>query len=396
MNLNLTIAMRVGLGIVAGLGAATSLYLGRSIFVPLVIAILLASLLWPFTSWLNAKLKFSWPFSVFVAIGGLLLLNALVFTAFAVTIPRVLQEIPRPSDETGQSEIYDRVRDKLSLLVPDDDRLSKVFPKEASNSSLFEYARRFLGGEYITTKLVELSQSGLSWFVQSLLILFILLFLLLEGGMLGRRIKEIFGTSSDTRERVAATIAEMAEAVRTYLIWRTLVNVGLGIFLGIVYQVVGLSEPWTWALFTMVLCYVPYIGTLIAGVPPILDAFFSISPWAASGILLFYMMVVTFEGYVIVPVVMGRSMSLNATTVLLTCLFWDLVWGTPGLFLAMPIMAAVKAVLLHVDGYEVWGNLMSTEESAERENAKMLAQKIVRDGPSFNDQTEIIEVKAGS
>ena len=44
------------------------------------------------------------------------------------------------------------------------------------------------------------------------------------------------------------------------------------------------------------------------------------------------------------PVVMGRSMDLNATTVILACLFWDLVWGTPGLFLAMPIMAGVKAV----------------------------------------------------
>jgi len=35
-------------------------------------------------------------------------------------------------------------------------------------------------------------------------------------------------------------------------------------------------------------------------------------------------------------------------------LFWELVWGTTGLFLAMPIMAGVKAILYHVPEWRVW------------------------------------------
>src|SRR5262249_47924051 len=101
----------------------------------------------------------------------------------------------------------------------------------------------------------------------------------------------------------------------------------------------------------------------IAGVPPVLDAFVSVdSPWVALGILIFYVAVVTFEGYVIVPVLMGRSMELNATTVLLSCLFWDLVWGTPGLFLAMPLMAGLKAVCMSVPGGRPYANLRGTDE----------------------------------
>ena len=78
-------------------------------------------------------------------------------------------------------------------------------------------------------------------------------------------------------------------------------------------------------------------------------------------IVLVYCAVVTFEGYIIVPWVMGKSMDLNATTVLIGCLFWDLVWGTSGLFLAMPLMAAIKAVCIHVEGWSAWGHLMSSE-----------------------------------
>jgi predicted PurR-regulated permease PerM len=98
--------------------------------------------------------------------------------------------------------------------------------------------------------------------------------------------------------------------------------------------------------------------------PPVLDAFVSLdSPWGAVGVFAFYLVVINVEGYLIVPVVMGRPMQLNATTVLLACLFWDLVWGTPGLFLAMPLMAALKAICTHVPDWQPWANLMSTQEA---------------------------------
>jgi predicted PurR-regulated permease PerM len=116
-------------------------------------------------------------------------------------------------------------------------------------------------------------------------------------------------------------------------------------------------------MLTAVACYVPYLGPLVAGIPPVLDSFLtSPTPWYAVGIMAFYIAVITLEGYVLVPVVMGRSMELNATTVMLACLFWELVWGLPGLFLAMPLMAAIKAICAHVPGWRPWANLMSTAD----------------------------------
>lgn len=162
---------------------------------------------------------------------------------------------------------------------------------------------------------------------------------------------------------MAETLIEMTRAVRTYLIWRTVINIGLAIVVGLVYRAMGLHQAWTWALLTAILNYIPYLGPIVAGMPPILDAFVHVGPWAALGVLLFFTAIVTFEGYLIVPVVMGRNMDLNATTVMLACLFWDLVWGTPGLFLAMPLMAGIKAICEHVPGWKPWANLMSAREA---------------------------------
>ena len=181
--------------------------------------------------------------------------------------------------------------------------------------------------------------------------------------MLADKIRRIFGPAPDVQNQVSVAFRQMAESVRSYLVWRTIVNIVLGILLGGVYALAGLKQPVLWALLTVILCYIPYLGTIAAGVMPILDALLNVNPLVAFGLLVFYVTVVTVEGYIIVPWVMGRSMDLNATTVIVSCLYWYLVWGTAGLFLAMPIMAAIKAVCLQVPGWSGLGHLMGSEEA---------------------------------
>ena len=95
------------------------------------------------------------------------------------------------------------------------------------------------------------------------------------------------------------------------------------------------------------------------------------------------------EGYFVVPVVMGRSMELNATTVMLACLFWQLVWGVPGLFLAMPLMAAVRTICMHVPDWHPWANLMGTRENPPPpKHQSTTAEPAVND--SFLEDTQVL------
>ena len=67
------------------------------------------------------------------------------------------------------------------------------------------------------------------------------------------------------------------------------------------------------------------------------------------------------EGYVVTPYVMGRSLDLNGTTVLIACLFWGFLWGLVGLILAMPITVTMKLVFQHVPELHRWAELMSRD-----------------------------------
>jgi predicted PurR-regulated permease PerM len=360
--LNLNTATRIGLNVLALIGVSVALYLGQSIFIPVTISALLAVILWPAASWLHRRLKLPWFVCCLTVLLGLIVVNLGVFVGFALAVPQIMQELPNPREPDELKKVYNNSREALKS-VASIESVERVLPKDPESSNVYTYTRQLLDGRYITDQLINLSKWAASWLIESVIILFILLFLLLEGQYLADRIRDIFPKNTDIQGQVTRALAGVAEAIRSYLVWRTIVNMALGLFLGLVYSLLGLKQPWTWALFTAILCYVPYIGTIIAGIPPILDALIYVNPVTAGIILVLYIVVVTVEGYLIVPLVMGRSMDLNATTVMIACLFWDQVWGTPGLFLAMPIMAGIRAIFLHTPGLRPWAFLMSTERS---------------------------------
>ncbi len=359
MNLNLTAATRIGLNLSAMLGISVALYLGASIFIPLTIAVLLASVLFPGVKFLHDKLLFPWFFSTLFTILGVIALFLVVFGAFAIAIPRTIEGLPKQEDgPNGWKEQYKKIQGNLAQIIPY--RVDEWLPPDPDKSRVYTVVREAFSEGNVLTAVSKIAKVLLEYLWQGTLILFITLFLLIEGQMLADKVRAIFGTSAETQRRVSVALAEMAEAIRKYLVWRTIVNLGLGIFLGSIYNLLGLQYWYLWALLVMVLSYVPYLGTIAAGIPPIIDALLFVDPLTAIVIAIIYTCVVTFEGYIIIPWVMGRSMDLNATTVLMACLFWDLVWGMAGLFLAMPIMAAIKAICLQVDGWQGWGDLMSS------------------------------------
>jgi predicted PurR-regulated permease PerM len=385
INLNLGAATRWGLNVLILLSIIGALYLGRSILIPTVFALLLAALLWPAAArlhqhgipfpcpargrtfpWLTlhqARLRLPWVVACIVAMSGLVALTLLVTLAFGLAITKMVQDLAIQSP-AEQQEVYSHFRRKLESIspVPLD---PQYLPENANDSPLFKSVKEALDPQksYFIDFLLKIGGYGGSWIWEWILVMFILLFLLLEGPMLGRRVVEIFGPSPEVQAKVGAALTDMARQVRTYLVWRTIINFVLAFWLGLLYQFLGLKQGWTWALLSSILWYIPYLGPIVAGVPPVIDAFISCdSPWVAVAILVLYTVLLILEGYLIYPLVIGRNMELNSTTVMLACLFWELVWGLPGLFLAMPLMAGIKAICWHVPGWRAWANLMGTRE----------------------------------
>lgn len=354
----LNTASRIGLNVLLLLAGVVALRLGESVIVPMLIALLLATVLGPAASWLHHSLKIRWGLACIVVVVALILANALIITVFSSSLVRLVNQL---SDQREMLKVYEKFRDKLEKNAPFelDEVLLPKKPETVNEIGVFRYV-----AESAPVIMREGAKLTANWTWELIVILFITFFVLLEGRMLARRAAAIFGPSTEVQAKVTEVLLEMARQVRNYLVWRTIINLGLAAIMGVVYQSAGLQQAWTWAILLLILNYIPYFGPVLASVPPFLDALiFSEHPAAAIFVFVAFWVVIVIEGYLVVPVLMGRNMDLNATTVMLACLFWELVWpGMTGLFLAMPIMAGIKAILYNVPEWQPWAILMSSAE----------------------------------
>src|SRR6476646_3193798 len=99
MNLNLSTATRIGLNIALMFGVAAMLYLGARIFIPVTIAVLLASVLFPGAKFLHDRLFFPWFFSSLITLFGVIAMFLFVFGAFAIAIPRTIEGFPKSEEQ---------------------------------------------------------------------------------------------------------------------------------------------------------------------------------------------------------------------------------------------------------------------------------------------------------
>ena len=362
-NLPLSSTTRWGVNILLLLAGVVALHLAQSVIIPLLIALMLAAVLGPAAAWLHRGLKIPWSLACLTVIVGLLLFNVLLTFIFSVAVARVASGLPSYTDEQGFRKLYRKMVEKVEAVspVPIDEKLDPPDPdnpdKLANEDRVIQWLR-----EASPRVMGDVAKVTTNWLWEGIVIGFILLFLLLEGRMLARRVVAIFGPSPEVQAKAGEVLTAMATQVRVYLVNRTLLNFALAIVMGTVYWSFGLSQWGTWAFLLAILNYIPYLGPIIAGLPPFVDAFVTAGPGAAITVTIIYGIVVTVEAYFAFPVFLGRSMDLNATTVMLACLFWDLVWGTTGLFLVMPIMAGIKAMLYHMPEGRPWADLMSTSD----------------------------------
>jgi predicted PurR-regulated permease PerM len=157
-------------------------------------------------------------------------------------------------------------------------------------------------------------------------------------------------------------LGEITYKIRAYLIARTAINAGLGVVLALGLWAMHVHFAFVLGLVAALTNFVPYIGQMIGGALPTLIALGqSGSMGDALLVAAMYLAVLGVEEYVVTPLVMGRSLDLNGTTVLIACLFWGYIWGLVGLVLAMPITVSLKVVFQTVPELNRWAELMSLD-----------------------------------
>jgi AI-2 transport protein TqsA len=315
----------------------------------------LACLLSPATTLLRRWLKLS-PTGAAVALFLLtVFLGLYLATLTAESLVQATTSLPQDiARVTGQASrhISDLARDKPSLrfILPEPGTIDRIGDR---NSELLY--------DSLKNGLADLSK----WVAQGLIVLILVLFLLAESEMLTPKVIRFFTRNPGDADSAERTLRDLTRQIRAFLVARTVINLGLGLVFAVFLWQFRVRFPLALGLFAGMTNFVPYVGQVLGGG---LACLVTIAQSESLGDALIvasvYLGLVTVEGYVVTPYVLGRSLDLNGTVILIACLFWGFLWGLVGLVLAMPITACLKLVCQNIPELHRWADLMSRDWQA--------------------------------
>jgi predicted PurR-regulated permease PerM len=184
----------------------------------------------------------------------------------------------------------------------------------------------------------------------TVVVLFLALYLLLAGDMFRRRFVEIAGPTLSQKKITLHILDAISLQISRYLFVRAVISVIVGLGTFAAFWAVGLEQPAVWGVAAGLLNVIPYVGPIVivaaAGVAAFLQFHTVYLAVLTAGLAT---AVASVEAYIITPWLMSRTAEMNPAAVFIGLLFWGWLWGLPGLFLAVPILMVAKSVSDHVE-----------------------------------------------
>ena len=323
----------VMLATLAGIGA---LYVGRTLFIPLALALLLNTLLRPVVRGLERLRVSTVVGATLVSLG---LLGILVAGGGALVNPvrTWVSQLPASFEAAGRK------------LAPARQSLEQVSQATHALSESSGAPSAAPAQPAVPPFLVQIFGTTAALVAGLTEVLLLLYLLLASGDLFLRKLVEVLPLFRD--KRMAVTVTEQVQqAVTQYIVATLMINVGQGVVVGLALWGLGMPYPWLWGGLTVLLEFIPYLGA--TGMIILLTAT-AFSQFDALGRILLipgtYLVIAALQNNLVSPLVYGQRLKLNPVAVLVGVLFWWLLWGVAGAFLAVPFFAALKILADHVD-----------------------------------------------
>src|SRR6476469_10978969 len=315
---------------------------GREILEPLVIAALLAFILSPLIrrlrQWGVGRIP-SVVLAVLFALGTIGALSAIIglqVTQLAQDLPTYETNLRNKIRTLGAGKLTSGALDRASGTLRDlQEEITKAGPATPAGQKPMVVEVRQpepRGLESIATLVRPL----LSPLAMTALVVLFLIFILLQREDIRDRFLRLAGTSD--LQRSTAALDDAASRLSRFFLMQTLLNAGFGVFIGAGLWLIGVPNAVLWGILAGLMRFVPFVGSIIAAFFPIALAAAVDPGWSmvlATAAL--FIVAEQLAGHVIEPMLYGQHTGLSPVAIVISTLFWALLWGPIGLLLATPL-----------------------------------------------------------
>jgi predicted PurR-regulated permease PerM len=320
------------------LGLLYTLYFARAVLLPITIAILLNFLLSPAVRALK-QLRLPEPAGAALVVLALLGLSGVG-----------AYEIAGPAQEwvaKGPASLS-QARAKLRLLGRPVERVTHAAEQveQAASGGGEQPPEVVVRGPTLGARLFGATQSMLT---ASLGIVVLLYSLLAAGDLFSLKLVRVLPQFGDKRKAVSI-MRETEISISRYLITVAMVNLGQGVVVGLVMYLIGMPNAVLWGALAGAAEFIPYVGALTLAVILALAGLVTFDhvghALLAPGA---YLVVTLLQSNVVTPMVLGHRLALNPVAIFVGLAFWLWIWGLPGAFIAVPVLATLKICCDHIE-----------------------------------------------
>ena len=337
-------------GIVFFLGLVLVLWLGRSIIIPLLVALFLWYLInatatyvrkiFPFNS--DEKRKkypitangFDWTSNILSV-----LVMAWLIYFFATQIQPMFRELVIALP--GLQHKFVQFGDYISQLV-----------------GLHFDASMLPNISHIAA---NIGSSAASILASTGMIFVYMIFLFVEQSTFNRKFAALFPNKSK-HKKIRYIIDSIDENMKKYLFMKTLLSGITGILSYFWLHAIGVEFAGIWAFIVFITSYIPTIGAIVACGLPILYSLVT-APSLHQPILTAFGLITLqiIFGNILEPKLTGKTLNLSTLAILINLVFWGVIWGIAGMFFSVPLLVAIFIITAQFDSTRWIAILLSAD-----------------------------------
>jgi AI-2 transport protein TqsA len=308
----------ISLLVLATIATGTALNWLGPVLIPFVLALFLAMALAPLIDLQLRYLKAPRALAVAVTF----LVGFLILYLLATLVAASVAQLTANADSYQEqiTRLWYRILEAVPL------KRFGLEPEDVTGSLPFNPGR-ILGGTLLglTRALVDLVSNGF--------LVLVFLFFLLNGSGAARSAPGVW--------------REATVKIQRYLVIKSIISAATGLAVGGVLTVLGIDLAMVFGLLAFLLNFIPSIGSIVATLLPLPVVIFNPALSTTTAVLAIALpgSIQLVIGNVVDPLVMGESLDLHPIAIVLSLIFWGMIWGVVGMLLAAPIAAILKLLM---------------------------------------------------
>lgn len=322
----------------------TILYIAKGIIVPLIFAVIIAIVLHPVVNFF-VRLRIN----RIVAISITLLLAFLILAGFCAIL---FSQINR----FGESwpVLVEKFTAMLNHTISN---AADYFNKDPQ--AIHDWITK-AQGKFINTGTEAIGQTLLilgNGLVVLFLIPFYVFMILFYQPILIEFIRRLSGPNYESK--VKEIVTQIKSVIQRYLVGLVIEAAMMAVMNTVALLILGIEYAFILGILAALLNIIPYIGGIIAVAMPMMVALVTkSSPVYALYVLIAYYIIQLIDNHYIGPYIVASKIKINALFSVIVVLAGNALWGIPGMFLSMPLLAIVKLICDQIEPLKPWGFLL--------------------------------------